>query len=60
LSIVEYLVTGEENIIDKPSLGPEILELIQNYKNLSKDDRKMIIAIIQLYKKKDKKNRLNK
>jgi transcriptional regulator with XRE-family HTH domain len=48
---VEYLITGEENLMDKPSLGPEIRELIQNYKNLSKDDRKMITAIMQLYKK---------
>jgi len=48
---VEYLVTGEENPIDKPSLGPEIRGLIQNYKLLCEEDRRMIIAIIQLYKK---------
>jgi len=49
---VEYLVTGEENPVDKSSLGPEIRGLIQNYKLLCEDDRKMIIAIIQLYKNK--------
>lgn len=49
---VEYLVTGEENTLDKPSLGPEIRGLLQNYKLLCEDDRKMIIAIIQLFKNK--------
>jgi hypothetical protein len=52
---VEYLVIGEENSMDKSALGPEIRGLIQNYKLLSEDDRKMIIAIIQLYKKKRQK-----
>jgi transcriptional regulator with XRE-family HTH domain len=49
---VEYLVTGEENPVDKPSFGPEIRGLIQNYKLLCEEDRKMIIAIVQLYKNK--------
>ena len=52
---VEYLVTGEENRPDKSSLGPEIRTLVQNFKLLNEEDRKMIIAIIQLYK-----NRRNK
>jgi transcriptional regulator with XRE-family HTH domain len=51
---VEYLVTGEENIINKPSQGPEIRGLLQNFKLLCEDDRKMIIAIVQLFKNKRK------
>ena len=49
---VEYLVTGEENSPDKSSLGPEIRSLVQNFKLLSEDDRKMITAIMQLFKNK--------
>jgi len=52
---VEYLVTGEENDPDKSALGPEIRSLVQNFKLLSEDDRKMINAIMQLFK-----NRRNK
>ena len=52
---VEYLVTGEENRPDKYSLGPEIRSLIQNFKSLNEEDRKMVTAITQLYK-----NRRNK
>jgi len=48
---VEYLVTGEENGPDKSSLGPEIRSLVQNFKLLSEDDRKMITGIMQLFKK---------
>ena len=47
---VEYLVTGEKNNPDKSSLGPEIRSLVQNFKLLSEDDRKMITAIMQLFK----------
>jgi len=47
---VEYLVTGEENQFEKPTLGPEIRALVQNFKLLRQDERKMIIAITQLYK----------
>ena len=50
---VEYLVTGE-NSIEKPSLGPEINGLIRNYKLLSIEDRKIIIAIMQLFVNKKK------
>ena len=52
---VEYLVTGEENRPDKASLGPEIRSLVQNFKLLNEDDRKMITSIMQLFK-----NRRNK
>jgi len=47
---VEYLVTGEEKQTDKSSLGSEIRLLIQNFKLLNEDDKKMIFSIIQLYK----------
>ena len=49
---VEYLVTGEEGSADKSPLGPEIRALVQNFKLLNETDRKMIISIMQLYKKK--------
>ena len=52
---VEYLVTGRENHSDNSSLGPEIRSLVQNFKLLDEHDRKMIIAIMQLFK-----NRQNK
>jgi len=52
---VEYLVTGEENRPDKSSLGPEIRSLVQNFKLLNEDDRKMVTSIMQLFK-----NRRNK
>jgi transcriptional regulator with XRE-family HTH domain len=51
---VEYLVTGEENIIEKPSFGPGIRGLIQNYKLLREDDQKVIIAMTQFLKNKKK------
>jgi len=49
---VEYLITGKENTIEKSSFGPGIRGLIQNYKNLSDDDQKLIIAITQFLKNK--------
>jgi len=49
---VEYLVTGEEKSADKSSLGPEIRTLVQNFKLLSEEDRKMVISIMQLFKNK--------
>ena len=49
---VEYLVTGEEKSPDKSSLGPEIRTLVQNFKLLSEEDRKMVISIMQLFKNK--------
>ena len=51
---VEYLVTGEEGREDKPPLGPEIRSLVQNFKLLNEDDRKMIAAIMQLFKNRQK------
>jgi transcriptional regulator with XRE-family HTH domain len=53
---VEYLITGEENQTEKSMLGTEIRALIQNFKLLSEDDRKMIIAITQLFKNHKRKN----
>jgi len=47
---VEYLVTGEENRPDKSSMGPEIRSLVQNFKLLNEDDRKMVNSIMQLFK----------
>jgi len=52
---VEYLVTGEESQQEKPTPGIETRVLIQNFKLLSEDDRKMIIAIIQLFKNHNRK-----
>ena len=45
---VEYLVTGEEISPSKSSLGSEIQDLIQNFKLLSEDDRKIIVTLIGL------------
>jgi transcriptional regulator with XRE-family HTH domain len=47
---VEYLVTGEDTRKKKIFIEPEIRALIQNFKQLNADDRKMILAIVQLYK----------
>jgi transcriptional regulator with XRE-family HTH domain len=51
---VEFLVTGDENLQDKPSNTPVIRSLIQNFKLLNEDDQKMITGIIQLYKNRRK------
>lgn len=47
---VEYLILGEENNTEKAMFSSEIRALIQNFKQLSEDDQKMIVAIVQLYK----------
>jgi len=47
---VEYLVTGEEARTEKPSLVPETRALIQNFKLLCDDDRKKVLAIVQVFK----------
>jgi len=47
---VEYLVTGEEARTEKTALIPEIRALIQNFKLLCEDDRRKIIAIVQVFK----------
>ena len=52
---VEYLVTGEENIIEKSSSGSRIRGLMQNYKFLSEDDQELIIAMTQFLKNKRQK-----
>lgn len=46
---VEYLVTGEEKPGDS-SCGSDTRFLVQNFKLLSENDRKMIISIMKLYK----------
>jgi len=51
---VEYLVTGEENSADKNALGPEIRSLVQNFKLLNEEDRKMVISILQLFRNRRK------
>ena len=47
---VEYLILGEEKHTEKTMFSSEIRALIQNFKQLSEDDQKMIVAIVQLYK----------
>ena len=51
---VEYLVTGEDIREGKIFMEPEIHSLVQNFKQLDVDDRKMILSIIQLYKNRRK------
>ena len=51
---VEYLITGEELSSNRTSLGPEIRDLIQNFKLVSENDRKFIIDIIQLLRNRGK------
>ncbi|GHU01038.1 hypothetical protein FACS1894147_00130 [Spirochaetia bacterium] len=53
---VEYLIIGEENTPDRASPGPEIRALIQNFRQLDENDRKMVNAIVQLYRN-QRKNR---
>ncbi|MDR2702313.1 MAG: helix-turn-helix transcriptional regulator [Spirochaetaceae bacterium] len=53
---VEYLVTGEEITPARLSQGPEIKELIQDFKQLNGEDRQLIKDILQLLKAKEKKN----
>ena len=50
---VEYLITGKELSQTKSSIGPEIWDLIQNFKQLRKEDRKLINAIIDYLKNRD-------
>jgi transcriptional regulator with XRE-family HTH domain len=52
---VEHLVIGEENSIKKSPLDPEIQALIQNIKLLDNDDRKMVYAIVQLFRNQRKR-----
>jgi transcriptional regulator with XRE-family HTH domain len=52
---VEYLVLGEESKQENPSFSAEIRLLVQNYKQLNENDRRMVIAIMQLYKNQKRK-----
>jgi transcriptional regulator with XRE-family HTH domain len=47
---VEYLITGEEKHTENLMLKSEIQDLLQNFKQLSKKDRKLIIGMMQLVK----------
>jgi len=53
---VEYLVTGEELSPTKTSLGPEIRDLVQNYKQLSEFDRKLVVSIMRILRSRDRKS----
>jgi transcriptional regulator with XRE-family HTH domain len=53
---VEYLITGEDIPHVRASHGPEIKELILNFKQLNEDDRKLVKDIIELLKAKGRKN----
>jgi len=53
---VEYLVTGEELSAAKTSFGPEIRDLVHNYKLLKEYDRKLVVTIVQLLRDRDKKS----
>lgn len=48
---VEYLVTGKEIYPENTTIKPEIKELIKDLKILNREDREMVISIIQLHKK---------
>ena len=52
---VEYLVTGEELSPAKTSLGPEIRDLVQNFKLLSEFDRKLVITVVRFLRNRDRK-----
>jgi transcriptional regulator with XRE-family HTH domain len=54
---VEYLVTGQEKPQKKSPLSPEIVDLIQIFKQLNENDRKMLFGIARLFKN-NRKNRL--
>jgi transcriptional regulator with XRE-family HTH domain len=47
---VEYLVTGNENPTRAASFSPEIRILLQNFKQLNKKDRDLVLSIVQLVK----------
>jgi len=47
---VEYLVTGEEARSEKSAPEPEVRALVQNFKLLREDDRRKILAIVQVFK----------
>ena len=47
---VEYLVTGEERATDKSSLDPVIHDVIQSFKSLKEEDRKLTVDFLKLLK----------
>jgi transcriptional regulator with XRE-family HTH domain len=51
---VEYLITGKENSPENAS-SPEIRLLLKNIRQLDEKDRRMVCAIVQLYKDQRKK-----
>jgi len=53
---VEYLITGEELSTAKTSFGPEIRDLIHNFKQLNEYDRKLVITIVQILGNRDKRS----
>ena len=54
---VEYLVTGDESLPARSSQGPEIKELIQDFKQLNEENRKFVKDIIQLLKTREKRQK---
>ena len=54
---VEYLVTGEEIIPARLSQGPEIKELIQDFKQLNEENRQLTKDMLQLLKIREKKTK---
>jgi transcriptional regulator with XRE-family HTH domain len=47
---VEYLVTGEESIREKSPQRTEVQDMMRDFKQLDKDDRKTITAVIHAYR----------
>ena len=54
---VEYLVTGEESKQNNNASSPQIRQLIQDFKLLSKDNREMILAFIQIINNRQKQKK---
>ena len=55
---VEYLVTGDETAAARSSLGPEIKELVLDFKQLNKYNRKLVKDILMLLKAKEKNEKM--
>ncbi|MDR2517495.1 MAG: helix-turn-helix domain-containing protein [Spirochaetaceae bacterium] len=47
---VEYLVTGEDTARERLSFSAEIHSLVHSFKLLPESDRKMILAIVRLFR----------
>jgi transcriptional regulator with XRE-family HTH domain len=52
---VEYLITGEEKHAENFTIKPELRDLIQNFKLLSKKDQKLIIGMTQFIKNQNRR-----